>query len=87
MSELISYNINQSVLVKLNLIGINEMKRQHDELNEHSKGFLGEFKLPKVDHMGYTKFQMHDLMHTFGHMLTLGSTMPFETTILLDTKS
>lgn len=77
---LVKLNINQIVKVKLTKTGVDELKRQHDELPESLKF---EFNL-KVDEDGYSSFQCWQLMSTFGHMMTLGLNLPFETEILLD---
>ena len=76
------FNINNYVLVKLNEIGEEELKRQHEELMIIAPK-LGPYEPRKVDEDGFSKWQMWDLMHTFGHMVSLGSKVPFETTIII----
>lgn len=85
MSEL-KFNINGYVKVKLNDSGITELKRQHKKLSE-SFPKLGEFKSPKVDDDGYSKFQMHDLMLRLGHLCQLGFEPPFDANIIICTDS
>jgi len=76
------FNINDYVKVKLNEIGITELKRQHKKLKK--MGFEGDFLVPEVDENGYTKYQLHYLMHLFGHLTSIGFGCPFETEILID---
>lgn len=76
------FNINNCVKVKLNEIGINELRKQHKELED--MGLKGNFVMPEVDKKGYTKYQLHDLMHRFGHLTSIGFGCPFETEILID---
>ncbi len=79
---MIEFNVNQNVLVKLNEIGIEELKRQHTELQRHFEK-IGEFKPPVSDDQGYSKWQMHHLMRTFGHMMRIGAHTPFDANIKL----
>ena len=73
------FNTNLNVKVKLTEYGLTELKRQHDELNEQLGGKLMSFKDPSTDDEGCTTFQLHDLMHRFGHMMHVGnSRLPFE---------
>lgn len=78
----VTFNINDWVMVKLNDSGIAELKRQHEDLRKQIPS-VGEFKEPKKDDDGYSKFQMHDLMLRFGHLCQLGFEPPFETEIKL----
>ena len=72
------FNMNNSVKVKLNDIGRVELKRQHDELYSDLK-LNKEYVEKNTDSDGYSSFQMHDLMHKFGHMMVMGFETPFET--------
>lgn len=74
------FNMNEIVMVKLTDVGINELKRQHDELAEAFPK-IGEFNPPKTDDDGWSQFQLWDLMERLGHMCKLGSHLPFETDI------
>lgn len=79
------FNVNHNVKVKLTQIGIDELKRQHDDLAWCFPSMKNEcFVPPKVDENGYSTFQMHVLMSTFGHLCQNGFSVPFETTILID---
>ena len=78
------FNVNEYVLVKLEPEGIKEMKRQHDEFINTFPDCKIVWQEPTVDEDGYTKFQLHVLMNTFGHLMTLGAVMPFDSLIKLD---
>lgn len=80
------FNVNDTILVKLKPHGVDEMKRQHDELKAVAPS-LGEFKEPKVDAEGYTYFQGWHLMSTFGHMMFGGCEPPFELDVIIPEKS
>jgi hypothetical protein len=77
------FNINHDVKVKLNYSGRQELRRRHDELKRISPK-VPDFKDRTSDDEGYTKFQMWDLMSTFGPLLELGTNPPFDTYILID---
>ena len=82
--NILKFNINGYVKVKLNTVGLDEMKRQHKELKKNFPN-LPEFKEPSVDEDGYSKFQLYDLMNSLGHLCTLGSEPPFDIEIILIT--
>lgn len=82
-NEMTEFNINSYCFVRLTEIGREERKRQYDKLNRQFHGNLGEYK-PKKEHDGWSKWQMHHLMNTFGHMLTNCDPIPFEPTIRLE---
>ena len=81
----IKVNLNDSVKVKLSKSGIAELKRQHDSLRAHYPKTFFEFKL-SVDDEGYTKFQLHNLMQTLGHLCKIGFDTPFDTEIIFVNK-
>ncbi len=72
------FNMNNSVKVKLSDIGHSELKRQHDALYA-DLNIDKEYVKRNTDSDGYSSFQMHDLMNTFGHMMVMGHQTPFET--------
>lgn len=78
------FNINEFVWVKLNDKGVEELKRQHDEFRSLYPNAVRDFVEPKKDEDGYSKFQMHNLMSSFGHMMILGVELPFEATVMLE---
>jgi len=75
------FNVNYNVYVRLTEIGLDELRRQHEEFKKSWSG-AGEFATPNVNEKGYSRFQMHDLMNKFGHMMVNGFRVPFETDIL-----
>lgn len=81
------FNINFSVLVKLNEAGIAELKRQHEELRKRAPS-LREWQPPSTDENGFAKFQLWDLMQRLGPLCQMGWELPFDTTIkiILDQK-
>lgn len=85
MKETFDFNINHNVYVKLNEIGIEELKRQHEELlASFPKLENHEFKLPVTDQEGWSKWQMHNLMSSLGHLCTIGFEPPFEPNIKIE---
>lgn len=81
--EGIKFNINNYVKVKLTEKGKKVLKKQHDELEKLCKS-IGKFHEPETDENGYTKFQLWDLMRTFGSYIGLGmNDLCFETTIII----
>lgn len=79
---MINFNINEMVKVKLNPTGLEELKRQHEDLKQ-STGYKGSFSEPKVDADGYSLWQLWVLMSTFGQMMINGGEPPFETEIII----
>lgn len=71
-------NMNNAVMVKQNEAGHKEMERQHNELYETIGLKYRPFVRKGCDENGYSSFQLHTLMNTFGHMVTLGSKLPFD---------
>jgi len=78
------FNVNHEVLVKLTDVGIAELKKQHEETVKLFPSAILKFNLPQVDDNGFSRWQLHSLMSTFGHLMHLGFSVPFETTILID---
>jgi len=74
------FNINYHVGVKLTQKGKDILVAQGEELRK-TYNISTPYKLPKEDKLGYTWFQMHDLMSTLGAYCTIGSDLPFETEI------
>lgn len=71
-------NLNNAVKVKLNEIGHAEMERQHNELYEGFGLKYRPFTRKEADDKGYSTFQLHCLMNTFGHMMICGGDLPFD---------
>ena len=85
-SGVIDFNINHYVYVKLTDVGKKEHRRQYDELWKGQPA-LYSYRPPEEDAEGWSKWQMHDLMFTFGHLCIGFSNVPFETTIRIETES
>ncbi|MGE9312859.1 hypothetical protein ACLOAU_14520 [Niabella sp. CJ426] len=86
--ELLPININDTVLVKLTDLGYKKLTERHNELAIMAPT-LG-IKTPedykaKAD-KGYTRFQIWELMETFGSLIGICQPNYFETTILLEKK-
>lgn len=80
------FNMNHYVYVKLNQNGLDELRKQGEELRATFKN-LDPYSPPKTDENGYAKFQLHDLMCRLGHLCQLGFEPPFEVDILIDSKN
>ena len=80
----IEFNVNEYVWVKLTEAGLAELKRQRDELIELFPNCHADFTPPETDEDGWSRFQIHDLMHSLAHMLTPSGELPFETTMRLE---
>lgn len=71
-------NLNEAVMVKLTEVGHVEMERLHNEFYASVGLKYRPFTRKASDENGYSTFQLHCLMSTFGHMLICGGDMPFE---------
>lgn len=78
------FNINNFVYVKLTEKGKQELRRQAKELQKEIPQIKHYYELPKEDEDGWSKWQLHVLMKTFGHMMQLGMDMPFDADIVVD---
>jgi hypothetical protein len=79
------FNINNTVYVRLTQVGKNELIKQHAELKVSFPKLHDH--TPKIeDDEGWSKWQMWDLMNRFGHLMSLGFTLPFETDIKIGDK-
>jgi hypothetical protein len=83
MKRKISFNLNEYVYVKLTPTGLAELEREHNELRSAIPS-VGEYKPPTCDSNGFVKFQLWYLANRFGHLLTMGFDVPFETTIEIE---
>tara|TARA_R100000808_G_C2153937_1_gene164643 strand:- start:6945 stop:7229 length:285 start_codon:yes stop_codon:yes gene_type:complete len=84
--QYMNFNINNFVKVKLTELGIHELQRQHNELYKHFSNIdIAPFKINK-DEDGYTKFQLHDLIRSLGHVLYLTGPLPFDINIKIEVK-
>ena len=71
--EYVKTNLNYYVKVKLNKRGMEIHRKVWEPI---SKECGLEYKYPETDEEGYSKFQIHDFMNTFGSKCTMGS-LPF----------
>ena len=83
--NLVDFNINENVWVRLTQSGKLIHRRQHDELRKEFPS-LGRYRPPYADAAGYTRWQLWDLMQTFGPHITLGGDPPFHTDIMFEAK-
>lgn len=74
------FNVNEYVSVKLNDLGKKILLAEYAELKSVFPK-LPPYQEEAVDENGFTKFQLWNLMLTFGPHMRLGAEMPFETTI------
>ncbi len=84
MTEWATFNANDTVRVKLNENGREELKRQTRELNEFILARSPTAKpLPDltIDPDGYWTTQLWDLMNRFGHMMRMDLEPPFDLNI------
>ena len=83
---MLNFNINHYVYVKLTDAGRTELKRQHKELYSVLPERLRDtdFKPEKEDSEGWSKWQMWNLMNTFGLMIRMCEDLPFETEIRIE---
>ena len=74
-------NANDYVWVKLTEEGLDQHKSEHDKVLQHMS-----YRLPKIDQEGWAKFQLWDLMNTFGSKMFCGSRPMFEDNNILLTR-
>jgi hypothetical protein len=80
------FNLNDYVWVKLTYIGRAALRQQVEDLRKEFPQISHIYSLPKEDKKGWSKWQLHVLMSTFGHMLGNGMDLPFETEIKIGEK-
>lgn len=78
----VDFNINEWVSVRLTDLGRAHHRADFDQWTKEA-GLNLEYRPPKEDAEGWSKFQMWNLMHLFGPLCGLGREVPFETTIKL----
>lgn len=83
---MLEFNINLSVRVQLTEYGKEIHKKQHDEFNKNYITKPLTYHPPREDEDGWSEWQMHTLMNTFGAKLGLCSTLPFKTNIRFKSK-
>ena len=80
------FNVNHDVYVRLTDVGRYLHKKAHDELNAHilsisSKAKPYDYRPPAEDRDGWSKWQMWELMASFGQHMYNGCEPPFELVI------
>jgi hypothetical protein len=75
------FNINHEVKVKLTDYGRKIHKQQWDDLVNTYPSVTMKYTPPKEDRNGWSKWQLWQLMYTFGECIYNGAVLPFETTI------
>jgi ketosteroid isomerase-like protein len=85
--EMIKFNINHYVYVKLTDEGRTEVRHQHEQLYSMLPDNLKDttFTPEKEDDQGWSRWQFWSLMNTFGLMMRMGQHLPFETEIRIET--
>lgn len=76
-------HLNDFVFVRLSYLGRKILREDHERLRRRVPQ-VGDFKLPKEDDAGYSRFQLWDLMQIFGPHISLGRTPPFDSAIRLE---
>jgi hypothetical protein len=79
MNNLINFNINNNVHVKLTRHGVEVMRSNHEEMR-----CTLPFMEKETDEEGYSVWQMWELMGMFGSNITMGLELPFNTDIKLE---
>lgn len=77
------FNINCMVRVRLTDLGRQIHAQRHLDLEKRA-GRRFRYTTPPVDADGWSRFQMHDLMSTFGEHVGMCRDLPFETTIQVE---
>jgi len=82
------FNVNEYVRVKLTPKGIQILKNAQEARQKQFPAVrtFETFRMPEVDSEGYTKYQLWDLMDTFGNFVGPGLELPFETEIDIPVK-
>ena len=85
------FNLNSDVFVRLTPEGRHIHKRSHDELNTHihhvsPKVKTAMYERPEEDEDGWSKWQLWELMSSFGEHIYNGCRPPFELNIRIPEK-
>lgn len=80
---MVEFNVNHYVRARLTPLGHKIHRANFEKLFEGSS-FTPVYTPPKEDVDGWSKWQMHDLMNTFGGCLYSSVSIPFETTIQIE---
>ena len=74
-------NINDEVWVKLNDHGREIAKKEWDDLVAENPKVTLKYRHPFEDEEGWSRWQLWNLMQTFGSHLVMGRIPPFDTEI------
>ncbi len=77
------FNINQYVRVRLTDAGRAAHRKWWDDLFQ-SPQLKSKYSPPKEDAEGWSRWQLHILMHELGPALCPGFPVPFETEIIIE---
>jgi hypothetical protein len=73
-SDLVVINLNDTIEVRLTKHGLDVHRAEYDELDRHYGGELPfAYVPPKMDTGGWSSFQLHQFMNTFGTAMDIGS--------------
>lgn len=84
---MIEFNVNRYVWVQLTDEGRRIHRENHDDLEQSIPGRLPEYRAPKEDDDGWSKWQLWCLMQDFGSHIRMGGPNPFNTNIRLEQQS
>lgn len=80
-------NMNSYVKIKLTKVGIQRLKRNHEEMFRKHPSCKTKFIPPELDEEGFCRMQLWQVMKNFGDMCYIGSTeLPFKMDIKIDEK-
>lgn len=84
----ITFNLNESVRVQLTHAGRQFLHAEHHNFwDKQGAGIVRDYTPPKEDAEGWSTWQLHSLMSTFGCMIILGrgaKDLPFALDIQID---
>lgn len=80
--QILSFNINDSVLVKLTDVGRQKLREQDEEFKSKT-GLSCSSSVPSEDSEGWSRWQLWDLMNRLGSECYMGCQPAFDLTIRL----
>ena len=81
----VEFNINYHVYVKLNKVGHECLRKNHDAVWAGVKREnVPDYAQPQEDGCGWSRWQLWKLMQEFGPYINLGELTPFDTTIRIE---
>ena len=67
---MVDFNLNDTVWVQLTDFGLAELEREHEVL--YGKLGMASYKPPRTNEDGWSKWQLWELMNTFGGVMRIG---------------